>query len=121
MTATASRWWPDPRPRRYLSNPVTVSALHYDGSEPALDAIRRWVRRTAPCTAPAIVRVVDQAALLIEQSDADPVQVRAGEFLVHRREGASGRWTSCPADHFHVEYQVLPLELPIYDDGEGPR
>ena len=129
MTApTSSAWWPTPRPRRFLSNPVTVSALEVDATEQTLLTIRRWVRRH-PATGAISVRV-DDDTIIIENADRPPVQVRVGEYIVldqnddyERRPGtgqrAAGQWTSCPAAVFRRAFQLLPLELPIFDDGEA--
>lgn len=118
MTIVARSWWSAPRPRRYLSNPVAVSALEYDGTDIGQSAVRRWVRR---CTRnrPATVWTVEQSALVIDQPGADAVRVRPGEFLVLSLANGRVCWSSRSASRLRADFQALPLELPIYDDGEN--
>ncbi len=118
MSLTSRCWWSAPRPRRYLSNPVAVSALEYDASPSSQAAIRRWVHRCDAGGSSVTIRVTDHRSMIIKQPGADPVHVQPGEFLVLNRAHGIARWSSQSADRFQAEFQVLPVELPIYDDGE---
>ena len=120
MSTAPGGWWSAPRPRRYSTAPLNVSAIEYDATEPVLAAVRHWLKGST-AEAPAAIRRIDQGVLVVEQHGiADLVVVHAGDFLVlDHRSYRQGRWHAIAAAPFCEAFRLLPHELPIFDDGEA--
>lgn len=102
------------RPARFVAKPEPVRAVWHDGSDAQVALVTEWLQQVAG-DREMRVEVEPGPVLVIQPAwPAESMRLQPGMFLVL---GAAG-WTVCRADQFLAEFEPLPRELPIFDDGE---
>lgn len=91
--------------KRYVSRPVVIEAMHYDGTMGSGGDIVDWVTH---CTPPGVieVNVLDINALYIQTLEGR-MKANPGDWIIR---GTRGEFYPCRGDIFREKYAAVDKE-----------